>query len=70
MFNKAGKALKSGVGKDTNLDLKNIYFIASKLEPFFVMESTVELVKNFSIHKINKSVTNITVILELNKELL
>jgi len=58
MFDKAGKALKSGVCKDTN-------FIASKLEPFFVMESTVELVKNFSIHKINKSVTNITVIFNI-----
>lgn len=63
MFDQAGKALKSGVGKDTN-------FIASKLEPFFVMESAVELVKNLSIHKVNKSVTNITVILRLNKELL
>jgi len=46
------------------------YLIASKLEPLFVVESFVKLKQNVGIHKVNKTVPNVAVVLKLQQKIL
>ena len=63
MFNQRRKSLKSGICEGTNLNLKNEYFFAFIFIPLIVIEFEVKLNEVAWVNKIDKSITNITLIL-------
>lgn len=59
--------MKSGISEYADLYNKKSYFVTSEFNPSFVMKFIIKLEQNLSVDKVDKSIPDVTVV--LNKRL-